>query len=134
MHMFSRERNFFGGHGIVGAQVPLGTGLALANSYLENGYVSITYFGEGAANQGQVYESFNMASLWKLPVIYVIENNRYAMGTEVSRSSALAEELYARGAAFGIPGEQINGMDVEAVRNGGAKALERCRRGEDPIF
>src|SRR5438874_3894875 len=111
MHMFSREKNFFGGHGIVGAQVPIGTGLAFANKYRENGAVTLTYFGDGAANQGQVYESFNMAELWKLPVVYIIENNRYAMGTSVERSSAQAE-LYKRGAADDIPGEPIDGMDV----------------------
>src|SRR3954449_4424775 len=104
MHMFSVEKNFYGGHGIVGAPAPLGTGIAFANKYRGNDRVCLTYFGEGAANQGQVYESFNMASLWKLPVVYVIENNHYAMGTAVERASALAEELYNRGSAFGIPG------------------------------
>jgi pyruvate dehydrogenase E1 component alpha subunit len=116
MHMFSVEKNFYGGHGIVGAPAPLGTGIAFANKYRGNDRVCLTYFGEGAANQGQVYESFNMASLWKLPVIYVIENNHYAMGTHVGRGSALAEELYHRGSVFGIPGEQVDGMDVAAVR------------------
>ena len=132
MHMFSREKNFYGGHGIVGAQVPLGTGLAFANFYRGNDNVCLTYFGEGAANQGQVYESFNMASLWKLPCIYVIENNRYAMGTVVSRSAAKAEELYARGAAFGIPGEQVDGMDVRAVKAAGDKAVADGRAGKGP--
>ena len=132
MHMFSREKNFYGGHGIVGAQVPLGTGLAFANYYRGNDNVCLTYFGEGAANQGQVYESFNMASLWKLPCIYVIENNRYAMGTVVSRSAAKAEELYARGAAFGIPGEQVDGMDVRAVKAAGDKAVANGRAGKGP--
>ena len=132
MHMFSREKNFYGGHGIVGAQVPLGTGLAFANFYRGNDNVCLTYFGEGAANQGQVYESFNMASLWKLPCIYVIENNRYAMGTVVSRSAARAEELYARGAAFGIPGEQVDGMDVRAVKAAGDKAVADGRAGKGP--
>ena len=123
MHMFSREKNFFGGHGIVGAQVPIGTGLAFANRYRENGAVSLTYLGDGAANQGQVYESFNMAELWKLPVVYVIENNRYAMGTSVERSSAQAE-LYKRGASFNIPGEEVDGMDVEVVFAAGKKAVQ----------
>jgi pyruvate dehydrogenase E1 component alpha subunit len=132
MHMFSREKNFYGGHGIVGAQVPIGTGLAFANYYRGNDSVCLTYFGEGAANQGQVYESFNMASLWKLPCVYVIENNRYAMGTVVSRSAAKAEELYARGAAFGIPGEQVDGMDVRAVKAAGDKAVANGRAGKGP--
>src|SRR5918996_2114930 len=114
MHMFSKEKSFFGGHGIVGAQVPLGTGLAFANRYRDNGKVSLTYFGDGAANQGQVYESFNMAKLWSLPVVYIIENNRYAMGTSVERSSATTD-LSQRGQAFDIPGEQVDGMDVRAV-------------------
>ena len=132
MHMFSPERNFYGGHGIVGAPAPLGTGLAFANKYRGNDRVCLTYFGEGAANQGQVYESFNMASLWKLPVIYVIENNHYAMGTHVGRGSALAEELYHRGSVFGIPGEQVDGMDVAAVKNAGDRAVASARRGEGP--
>src|SRR3982750_3778492 len=109
MHMFSRERNFFGGHGIVGANVPIGTGIAFANQYKKNGAVCLTYFGDGAANQGQVFESFNMAELWKLPVVYVIENNQYAMGTSVARSSAVAD-FSKRGASFGIPGVQVDGM------------------------
>src|ERR1700752_4814732 len=113
MHMFSKEKNFFGGHGIVGAQVPLGTGLAFANRYRGNDNVSLAYFGDGASNQGQVYESFNMAELWKLPVIYVIENNQYGMGTSVARASATVE-LCHRGASFGIPGERVDGMDVRA--------------------
>jgi pyruvate dehydrogenase E1 component alpha subunit len=132
MHMFSVERNFYGGQGIVGTPVPLGTGIAFANKYRGNDRVSFTYFGEGAANQGQVYESFNVASLWKLPVIYVIENNRYAMGTAIERGSALAEELYHRGSVFGIPGEQVDGMDVAAVKDAGERALARARRGEGP--
>ena len=113
MHMFSKEEHFYGGHGIVGAQVSLGTGLAFANRYRDNGLVSITYFGDGAANQGQVYESFNMAELWQLPVVYVIENNQYAMGTAVKRSSATTD-LSQRGASFAIPGRQVDGMDVRA--------------------
>ncbi len=132
MHMFSVERNFYGGHGIVGAPAPLGTGLAFANKYRGNDRVCLTYFGEGAANQGQVYESFNMASLWKLPVIYVIENNHYAMGTAVERGSALAEELYNRGSVFGIPGEQVDGMDVAAVKAAGDRSVARARAGEGP--
>jgi pyruvate dehydrogenase E1 component alpha subunit len=133
MHMFSKEKNFFGGHGIVGAQVPLGTGLAFANRYRENGKVSLTYFGDGAANQGQVYESFNMAKLWSLPVVYVIENNQYAMGTSVKRSSATTD-LYKRGLSFDIPGEQADGMDVRAVRAAGEMALEHARTGRGPFI
>ena len=133
MHMFSKEKNFYGGHGIVGAQVPLGTGLAFANRYRGNNNVSIAYFGDGAANQGQVYESFNMAELWKLPVIYVIENNRYAMGTSVSRSSAQTD-FSKRGASFNIPGEQVDGMDVRAVKAAGDKAVQWCREGNGPYI
>jgi pyruvate dehydrogenase E1 component alpha subunit len=133
MHMFSREKNFFGGHGIVGAQVPIGTGLAFANKYRENGAVTLTYFGDGAANQGQVYESFNMAQLWRLPVVYIIENNRYAMGTSVERSSAQAE-LYKRGASFNIPGEEVDGMDVDGVFAAGKKAVQWARSGKGPII
>ena len=133
MHMFSKEKNFYGGHGIVGAQVPLGTGLAFANRYRENNNVSVTYFGDGAANQGQVYESFNMASLWKLPVIYVIENNRYAMGTAVTRSSAETNFSH-RGASFKIPGIQVDGMDVRAVKSASEMAAEWCRSGNGPII
>src|SRR6202165_6237585 len=118
MHMFSVEKNFYGGHGIVGAQVSLGTGLAFVNSYRGSDHVCLTYFGDGAANQGQVYESFNMAELWKLPVVYVIENNRYAMGTPINRSSATTD-LSRRGLSFNIPGEQVAGMDVRAVRGAG---------------
>jgi pyruvate dehydrogenase E1 component alpha subunit len=134
MHMFSREKNFYGGHGIVGAQVPIGTGLAFANYYRGNDNVCLTYFGEGATNQGQVYESFNMAALWKLPVVYIIENNRYAMGTPSNRGSAKAEELFARGTAFGIPGEQVDGMDVRAVRAAGEKAVSYGRSGQGPFI
>ncbi len=133
MHMFSVEKNFFGGHGIVAAQVPLGTGLAFANRYRKNDHVSLTYFGDGAANQGQVYESFNMAQLWKLPVIYIIENNRYAMGTSVNRSSAQTD-FSKRGLSFDIPGEQIDGMDVRAVKTAGDKAVQWCRAGNGPYI
>jgi pyruvate dehydrogenase E1 component alpha subunit len=133
MHMFSVEKGFFGGHGIVGAQVPLGTGLAFANRYRGNDNVSLTYFGDGAANQGQVYESFNMAKLWKLPVIYVIENNQYGMGTSVSRASATTN-LSQRGRSFEIPGEQVDGMDVRAVKAAGDKAVQWCRDGNGPII
>ncbi len=134
MHMFSREKNFYGGHGIVGAQVPLGAGLAFANKYRGNKNVSMAYFGDGAANQGQVYETFNMASIWKLPVIFVIENNRYAMGTASTRSTAAAEALGARGEAFGIPAEQVDGMDVRAVKEAADRATEHCRSGEGPYI
>ena len=133
MHMFSVEKGFFGGHGIVAAQVPLGTGLAFANRYRGNDNVSLTYFGDGAANQGQVYESFNMAELWKLPVVYVIENNRYAMGTSVTRSSATTD-LSRRGLSFNIPGEQVDGMDVRAVRAAGEMAVTWCREGRGPCI
>jgi len=128
MHMFSVEKGFYGGHGIVGAQVPLGTGLSFANRYRGNKNLSVTYFGDGAANQGQVYESFNMAELWKLPVIYVIENNRYAMGTSITRSSAEVN-LSRRGLSFNIPGDQVDGMDVRAVKAAGERAAgSRPRR------
>jgi len=133
MHMFSREKNFFGGHGIVGAQVPIGTGLGFAHKYNEDQGVCMTYYGDGAANQGQVYESFNMAALWKLPVLYIIENNRYGMGTSVSRASA-NQQLFARGEGFGIPGASVDGMDVTAVKEAGAKALEYCRSGKGPYI
>jgi len=133
MHMFSKEKHFYGGHGIVGAQVSLGTGLAFANHYRNNKSVSMVYFGDGAANQGQVYESFNMAELWKLPAIYVIENNRYAMGTAVTRASAQAD-FSKRGVSFNIPGEQVDGMDVRAVRAAGEKALAWCREGKGPYI
>src|SRR6516165_12611653 len=133
MHMFSLEQKFYGGHGIVGAQVPLGTGLAFANKYRGNNNVCLTYFGDGAANQGQVYESFNMAELWKLPVVYVIENNQYAMGTSVARASA-ETHLYKRGVSFNIPGKEVDGMDVEAVQAAGLDALEYCRSGKGPII
>jgi pyruvate dehydrogenase E1 component alpha subunit len=133
MHMFSVEKNFYGGHGIVGAQVSLGTGLAFANRYRQNSTVCLTYFGDGAANQGQVYESFNMAELWKLPVVYVIENNRYAMGTAVTRASAQAD-FSKRGLSFNIPGEQVDGMDVRAVKAAGERAVKWCRDGNGPII
>jgi len=133
MHMFSKAENFYGGHGIVGAQVPLGTGLAFANRYRGNDSVSLAYFGDGAANQGQVYESFNMAELWKLPVVYVIENNRYAMGTSVKRSSAQTD-FSRRGVSFNIPGEQVDGMDVRAVKAAGDKAVAWCRAGNGPFI
>ena len=134
MHMFSVERGFYGGHGIVGTPAPLGSGIAFANKYRGNDHVCLTFFGEGAANQGQVYESFNMASLWKLPVVYIIENNHYAMGTAVERATAQAEELYHRGLAFGIPGEQVDGMDVAAVKAAGLRALEHARSGNGPMI
>jgi len=133
MHMFSKEKNFYGGHGIVGAQVSLGTGLAFANHYRQDGRVSMTYFGDGAANQGQVYESFNMAQLWKLPCVYVIENNRYAMGTAVTRASA-QQDFSKRGLSFNIPGEQVDGMDVRAVRAAATKALDWARSGKGPYI
>ncbi|CAH1648244.1 Pyruvate dehydrogenase E1 component subunit alpha [Hyphomicrobiales bacterium] len=133
MHMFSREKNFYGGHGIVGGQVSLGTGLAFADWYRGDNTVSLTYFGDGAANQGQVYESFNMAQLWKLPVVFVIENNRYAMGTAVSRASAQTD-FSRRGVSFGIPGEQVDGMDVRAVREAASRAIEHARTGKGPYI
>ncbi|MDZ4777480.1 MAG: pyruvate dehydrogenase (acetyl-transferring) E1 component subunit alpha [Alphaproteobacteria bacterium] len=133
MHMFSREKNFFGGHGIVGAQVSLGTGIAFANKYRKNGAVCVAYFGDGAANQGQVYESFNMASLWKLPAVYIVENNQYAMGTSIERSSS-ETHLHKRGVSFNIPGEEVDGMDVVAVREAGKKALARARKGDGPTL
>src|SRR5256886_2751163 len=133
MHMFSRAKNFFGGHGIVGAQVPIGTGLGFAHHYRANGLISVTYLGDGAINQGQVYESFNMASLWKLPVVYVIENNRYGMGTSIDRASARTD-LFHRGMAYGIPGEQVDGMNVLAVHEAGLAGAEHARSGQGPII
>ncbi|WP_170770551.1 pyruvate dehydrogenase (acetyl-transferring) E1 component subunit alpha [Ruegeria lacuscaerulensis] len=133
MHMFSKEKHFYGGHGIVGAQVPLGAGLAFADKYKENGGVTFTYFGDGAANQGQVYETFNMAALWDLPVVFVIENNQYAMGTSQARSTS-TKDIYHRGEAFGIPGEIVNGMDVLAVKAAGEKAVAHCRAGKGPYI
>ncbi|HRP10581.1 MAG TPA: pyruvate dehydrogenase (acetyl-transferring) E1 component subunit alpha [Terricaulis sp.] len=133
MHMFSIEKAFYGGHGIVGAQVSLGAGLAFANKYRGDGKVCLTYFGDGAANQGQVYESFNMAALWKLPVVFIIENNQYAMGTSIQRSSS-ETHLHKRGISFNIPGEEVDGMDVVAVREAGKQAVERARAGEGPYL
>jgi len=133
MHMFSVEHGFYGGHGIVGAQVSLGTGLAFKHKYAEDGGVCLAYFGDGAANQGQVYESFNMAELWKLPIIFVIENNQYAMGTSVNRSSA-EDQLYKRGDSFRIPGIQVDGMDVLAVRGAAESALDWVRAGKGPVL
>jgi pyruvate dehydrogenase E1 component alpha subunit len=126
MHMFARDKKFYGGHGIVGACAPLGTGLGFAHKYREDGGVSLCYFGDGATNQGQVYESFNMAALWKLPVVYIIENNKYGMGTSIERAAA-GTELYRRGEAYGIPGEQVDGMDVLAVREAGGEAVAHAR-------
>jgi len=133
MHMFSKSEHFYGGHGIVGAQMPLGTGLAFANRYRGTDKVSVTYCGDGAINQGQVYESFNMAALWKLPVIYVIENNKYGMGTSVQRASA-STDLYKRGAAYGIPGKQIDGMDVIATHEAAEEAVAHARAGKGPMI
>ncbi|WP_395000695.1 pyruvate dehydrogenase (acetyl-transferring) E1 component subunit alpha [Sphingomonas sp.] len=133
MHMFSVEHGFYGGHGIVGAQVGLGTGLAFKHQYSGDGGVCLAYFGDGAANQGQVYESFNMAELWKLPVIYAIENNGYAMGTSVARSAS-EDQFYKRGESFRIPGIQVDGMDVLAVRGAAEEALAWTRAGKGPII
>jgi pyruvate dehydrogenase E1 component alpha subunit len=133
MHMFSKEKHFYGGHGIVGANVPLGAGLAFADKYMGNDRVTFTYFGDGAANQGQVYETYNMAELWDLPVIFVIENNQYAMGTSIKRSTK-SPSLWERGAAYGIEGEEVDGMDVLAVRAAGQKAVEHCRAGKGPYI
>jgi pyruvate dehydrogenase E1 component alpha subunit len=133
MHMFSLEKKFYGGHGIVGAQVPLGTGLAFAHKYNEDGGVALVYLGDGAVNQGQVAESLNMAALWKLPVVYIIENNRYAMGTSVERSTADVE-LSHRGVPYGIPGKAVDGMDVLAIREAGLEAVERARSGKGPTI
>ena len=132
MHMFSKEKNFYGGHGIVGANVPLGAGIAFANRYRGNDAVCLTYFGDGAANQGQVYESFNMAKLWKLPVIFIIENNKYAMGTSIERSAATTD-FSQRGRSFDIPGEQVDGMDVRAVKAAGDRVVEVGARGQRPL-
>ncbi|MEW2914329.1 pyruvate dehydrogenase (acetyl-transferring) E1 component subunit alpha [Leisingera sp. JC11] len=133
MHMFSKEKHFYGGHGIVGAQVPIGAGLAFADKYKGNGRVTFAYFGDGAANQGQVYETFNMAALWKLPVVFVIENNQYAMGTAQQRSTSSAE-IWERGKAFGIPGEAVDGMNVLSVKEAGERAVAHCRSGDGPYI
>ncbi|MDF3855802.1 pyruvate dehydrogenase (acetyl-transferring) E1 component subunit alpha [Paracoccus sp. P2] len=133
MHMFSREKHFYGGHGIVAAQVPLGAGLAFADKYLGNDNVTFVYFGDGASNQGQVYETYNMAELWSLPVVFVIENNQYAMGTSMKRSTK-STTLFGRGEAFGIKGEQVDGMDVLAVKAAGEKAVAHCRAGKGPYI
>ena len=133
MHMFSTEHDFFGGHGIVGAWVPLGTGLAFANRYRNDGRVSFTFLGDGAVNQGQVYEAFNMAELWKLPVVYIVENNQYAMGTSVERASSQTH-LFRRGESFNIPGEEVDGMDIEAVREAAGRAAEFARSGKGPYI
>ncbi|MGR3617391.1 MAG: pyruvate dehydrogenase (acetyl-transferring) E1 component subunit alpha [Paracoccaceae bacterium] len=133
MHMFSKEKHFYGGHGIVAAQVPLGAGLAFADKYKGNGRVTFTYFGDGAANQGQVYETFNMAAIWDLPVVFVIENNQYAMGTSQARSTS-TPDIYTRGAAFGIPGEAVDGMSVLAVKEAGERAVAHCRSGKGPYI
>ncbi len=133
MHMFSVEKGFYGGHGIVGAQVPLSTGIAFAHKYKEDGGVCLTYLGDGAVNQGQVYESFNMAELWRLPVVYVIENNKYGMGTSAERASA-STEFFKRGSAYGIPGERVDGMDVLAVKAAALKAVEFARSGKGPFI
>ena len=134
MHMFSHDAGFYGGHGIVGAQVPIGNGIGFAHKYLENGNVSLTFMGEGAVNQGQVYESFNIAALWNLPTVFIIENNRYGMGTSVERSSAKSTELYHRGQAYGIPGVQVDGMDVLAVAEAAEKVIEHVRGGKGPYI
>ena len=133
MHMFSREKNFFGGHGIVGAQVPIGTGMAFAHRYRDNGLISVTFMGDGAMNQGQVSESFNMAALWKLPVLYIIENNKYGMGTSEARASA-SHDLFGRGAPFSIPGRQVDGMNVLAVAQAAEEAVEYVRSGKGPYI
>ena len=133
MHMFSAEKNFYGGHGIVGAQVPIGAGLAFADTYLGNDSISTVYMGDGAVNQGQVYETFNMASLWKLPAVFIIENNRYAMGTSTGRHSALPD-YHIRGKPYDIPGEQVDGMNVLAVYEATQKAAAYCRSGKGPYI
>ncbi|MDB5622884.1 MAG: pdhA [Devosia sp.] len=133
MHMFSNEHRFYGGNGIVGAQVSLGAGLAFAAKYRGDNSVSLAYFGDGAANQGQVYESFNMAKLWKLPVVFIIENNKYAMGTSIERAAATTN-LSKRGLSFDIPGEQVDGMDVRLVYDAAKRAIEHARSGQGPYI
>ena len=133
MHMFSKSEGFFGGHGIVGAQVPIGAGIAFANKYKKNKNVCFTYFGDGAANQGQIYETFNMASLWKLPVVFIIENNQYAMGTSINRASS-TQKLFSRGQAFNIPGKLVDGMDVLKVSKATEEAATNCRNGNGPYI
>lgn len=133
MHMFDLEKNFYGGHGIVGAQVPIGTGLAFADHYKKSKGISFVYYGDGAAHQGQIYEAFNLAKLWNLPVVYVLENNQYAMGTSVERSTA-QPDLYKRGESFGIPGMQVDGMDVLKVAEAAEKAVKHIRSGKGPIL
>ncbi len=133
MHMFDPAKGFYGGHGIVGAQVALGTGLAFANKYRKTDNISVSYFGDGAANQGQVYESFNMAQIWDLPAIFIIENNQYAMGTSVARASS-QPDLFRRGESFNIPGRQVDGMNVLAVRGAMDEAVAHCRAGKGPII
>ncbi len=133
MHMFSKEKHFYGGHGIVGASVPLGAGLAFANKYRGNDNVCFCYFGDGAANQGQVYETFNMAKLWRLPVVFVIENNRYAMGTSIERSAATTD-FSQRGRSFDIPGEKVDGMDVRAVKAAGERVVECDARRQRALY
>lgn len=133
MHMFSTERHFYGGHGIVGASVPLGGGLAFAHKYRKDGKLNFCYYGDGAANQGQVYETYNMAALWQLPIIFVIENNEYAMGTSVKRHHS-SPALYTHGEPFGIPGRQVNGMDVTEVYQAGLEACEHVRAGKGPML
>ncbi|WP_435641815.1 pyruvate dehydrogenase (acetyl-transferring) E1 component subunit alpha [Micavibrio aeruginosavorus] len=132
MHMFSKEANFFGGHGIVGASSSLGTGLAFAHKYKGDNGVAVAYMGDGSSNQGQFYEAMNMAALWKLPVLYIIENNKYGMGTSISRHAA--GDLYRRGEAYGIPGEQVDGMDVLAVQSAARQALDHIRSGNGPYL
>ncbi|HKY94913.1 MAG TPA: pyruvate dehydrogenase (acetyl-transferring) E1 component subunit alpha [Kiloniellales bacterium] len=134
MHMFSRKEKFFGGHGIVGAQVPIGAGIAFAHKYLEEGACCLTYLGDGALNQGQVYETFNMAALWKLPLVVIIENNKYGMGTSIERASAHPTELYHRGQPYGIPGVQVDGMDVEKVMEAGREVIGHVKAGKGPYI
>lgn len=133
MHMFDLGNHFYGGHGIVGASAALGTGMAFACKYQENNGVTLAYFGDGALNQGQVYESFNMAALWKLPVVYIVENNGYSMGTSIARHCSI-KDLYKRSESFGIPGVQIDGMNLLEVMQKGKEAVDYVRQGNGPIF